>query len=162
MSLDIYIISPEPVKRKSTGIWVRDNGQTRELTREEAIERFPDADPESIQEIEIETNEFWHGNITGNLHKMAQECKIECDPQHEGLSLYDLLWRDEYPWEMSHLEYTQCLLTCLVSLTDEPERYKQYNPSNSWGTYEQLVEFVRSFIHALVDEPYELEIKYSM
>lgn len=158
MSLDIYIISPTPIKKKSTGIWVRDNGKTRELSKAEAQEKYPDAD---IQEIEIETNEFWHGNITHNLNKMAQECKIECDPQHEGLSLYDLLWRDEYPWEMSHLEYTQCLMACLVSLTDEPERYKLFNPSNGWGTYEQLVEFVKSFIHALVDEPYEMEIKYS-
>ena len=158
MSLDIYIISPTPIKKKSTGIWVRDNGKTRELSKAEAQEKYPDAD---IQEIEIETNEFWHGNITHNLNKMAQECKIECDTQHEGLSLYDLLWRDEYPWEMSHLEYTQCLMACLVSLTDEPERYKLFNPSNGWGTYEQLVEFVKSFIHALVDEPYEMEIKYS-
>lgn len=158
MSLDIYIISPTPIKKKSTGIWVRDDGKTRELSKAEAQEKYPDAD---IQEIEITTNEFWHGNITHNLNKMAQECKIECDPQHEGLSLYDLLWRDDYPWEMSHLEYTQCLMACLVSLTDEPERYKLFNPSNGWGTYEQLVEFVKSFIHALVDEPYEMEIKYS-
>lgn len=158
MSLDIYIISPTPIKKKSTGIWVRDDGKTRELSKAEAEERYPNAD---IQEIEIETNEFWHGNITHNLIKMAQECRMECDPQHEGLSLYDLLWRDDYPWEMSHLEYTQCLMACLVSLTDEPERYRQYNPSNGWGTYEQLVEFVKSFIHALVDEPYEMEIKYS-
>ena len=32
MSLDIYIISPEPIKKKSTGIYARIDGQTRELT----------------------------------------------------------------------------------------------------------------------------------
>lgn len=158
MSLDIYIISPTPIKKKSTGIWVRDGGKTRELSKAEAQERYPGAD---IQEIEIETTEFWHGNITHNLAKMARECKIECDPKHEGLSLYDLLWRDEYPWEFCHLEYTQCLMACLVCLTDEPERFKQYNPENGWGDYEQLVEFTKSFIHALVDEPEEYKIEYS-
>ena len=45
MSLDIYIISPEPIKKKSTGIFARINGETRELTREEAIAHFPDVDP---------------------------------------------------------------------------------------------------------------------
>lgn len=154
MSLDIYIISPEPVKRKSTGIWVRDNGQTRELTRKEAIERFPDADPESIQEIEIETNEFWHGNITGNLTEMAEGCFPDVE------SLYDLLWRDEEPNDIIYYVYQ--LFACLIELQDNPDTYKQFNPSNGWGTYEQLIEFVRSFIHALIDMPEGSIIKYSM
>lgn len=155
MSLDIYIISPEPIKRKSTGIWVRDNGQTRELTREEAIECFPDADPESIQEIEIETNEFWHGNITHNLTEMAGECCIG-----EPGTLYDLLWRDEEPDDI--LEYINWLIWALTELKSQPEVYKRFNPENGWGTYKQLVEFVRSFIHALIDIPKGSEIKYSM
>lgn len=154
MSLDIYIISPEPVKRKSTGIWARVDGQTRELTREEAIERFPDVDPESIKEIKIETNEFWHRNITGNLTEMAKECCIG-----EPGTLYDLLWRDEEPDDI--LEYINWLIWALTELKSQPEVYKQFNPSNGWGTYEQLVEFVRSFIHALIDMPEGSEIKYS-
>lgn len=154
MSLDIYIISLEPVKRKSTGIWVRDNGQTRELTREEAIERFPDTDPESIQEIEIETNEFWHGNITNNLNEMAGACFPDLE------SLRDLLWRDEEPNDIIYYVYQ--LFACLIELQDNQDVYKQFNPANGWGTYEQLVEFVRSFIHALIDMPEGSEIKYSM
>lgn len=153
MSLDIYIISPIPIKKKSTGIWVRDDGKTRELTREEAIKRFPDVDPESIQEIEIETNEFWHGNITHNLTEMADECYPDLE------SLYTLLWSEENPNNIVY--YIQQLLACLIELQNDPDRYKQYNPSNGWGTYEQLVEFVRSFIHALVDMPEGSEIKYS-
>lgn len=64
MSLDISIISPEPIKKKSTGIFIRINGRTCELTKEEAIRHFPDVDPNSIVEKEIETNEFWSRNIT--------------------------------------------------------------------------------------------------
>lgn len=154
MSLDIYIISPEPIKKKSTGIFARIDGQTRELTREEAITHFPDVDPNSIVEEEIETNEFWHGNITHNLKEMAKECCIG-----EPGTLYNLLWRDEEPDDI--LDYINWLNWALTALKFNPDKYKQYNPSNGWGTYEQLVEFVRSFIHALIDMPPGSTIEYS-
>lgn len=153
MSLDITIISPEPIKKKSTGIYARIDGQTRELTKEEAIAHFPDVDPNSIIEEEIETDEFWHGNITHNLCEMARQC------YGRDFCLNDLLWRDEMPDDI--IEYITDLIACLFELEDNPEEYKQYNPANGWGTYEQLVEFVRSFIHALVDMPEGSTIEYS-
>ena len=153
MSLDIYIISPEPIKKKSTGIYARIDGQTRELTREEALKMFPKAEPWQITETEIETNEFWHGNITHNLHEMAGQC------WGDACTLDDLLWRDEMPDDI--IEYITNLFACLFELTDNPDKYEQYNPSNGWGTYEQLVEFVRSFIHALIDMPPGSTIEYS-
>lgn len=153
MSLDITIISPEPIKKKSTGIYARIDGQTRELTREEAIEHFPDVDPNSIIENEIETNEFWHGNITHNLYEMAEQC------YGRDLHLNDLLWRDEMPDDI--IAYISELIACLFELEGNPEEYEQFNPSNGWGTYEQLVEFVRSFIHALIDMPEGSTIEYS-
>lgn len=162
MSLDIYIISPEPIKKKSTGIFARIDGQTRELTREEAIKHFPDVDPESIQEIEIETNEFWHGNITHNLGKMAENC-LSLDEESQRYNLYYLLWRDtQVPFTGNYLNvYIAHLAYCLYVLRNNPNYFKQFNPSNGWGTYEQLVEFVRSFIHALIDMPSGSTIKYS-
>lgn len=153
MSLDIHIISPELIKKKSTGIFVRIDGQTRELTREEAIKHFSNIDPNGIVEKEIETNEFWHGNITHNLAKMAEECCIG-----EPGTLYDLLWRDEEPNDV--LDYINWLIWALTELKSSPDIYKQFNPSNGWGTYEQLVEFVRSFIHALIDMPLGSTIEY--
>lgn len=86
---------------------------------------------------------------------MAGECCIG-----EPGTLYDLLWRDEEPDDI--LEYINCLIWALTELKSQPEVYKQFNPPNGWGTYEQLVEFVRSFIHALIDMPEGSEIKYSM
>ena len=152
MSLDIYIISPIPIKRKSTGIWVRKDGKTVELTKQEAQERFPDAE---INEIEIETTKFWHGNITHNLATMASVCLSWGD-----YTLYDLLWRDEQSpsdkWAyISHLAY------CLYVLKNDPEHFKQLNPPNGWGTYEQLCKFVEDFIKALTDMPEGSRIKYS-
>lgn len=153
MSLDIYIISPEPIKKKSTGIYARIDGQTRELTREEAIKHFPDVDPNSIVEEEIETNEFWHGNITHNLAEMAEQCPGDFE------RLYNLLWRDEEPEDI--IDYVHELFACLIELVKQPDVYKQFESSNGWGTYEQLVEFVRSFIHALIDMPPGSTINYS-
>lgn len=153
MSLDISIISPEPIKKKSTGIFARIDGRTRELTREEAIEHFPNVDPNSIVEEEIETNEFWSRNITHNLTKMAYNC------YGRNWCLYDLLWRDEMP--DSIIEYMTDLLASLIELESDPDKYKQFNPPNGWGTYEQLIDFVRSFIHALIDMPPRSTIEYS-
>gem|GEM_PF-6049046 len=45
MSLDLHIITPEPVIKHGTGVYVRENGQTLELkTMEEVRAHFPDKD----------------------------------------------------------------------------------------------------------------------
>ena len=49
MSLDLYIYSRRPVRHQGTGVFVRDNGQTRELkTIDEVQQHFPDADLSDI------------------------------------------------------------------------------------------------------------------
>ena len=162
MSLDITIISPEPIKKKSTGIYARIDGQTLELTKEEAIAHFPDVDPDSIIEEEIETDEFWHGNITHNLCRMTEDC-MSFDEYDQCYNLYDLLWRDtQAPFEGNYINaYIAHLAYCLYVLKNDPEHFKQFNPPNGWGTYEQLIEFVRSFIHALINMPEGSTIEYS-
>ena len=43
MSLDLYIKSNTPVKHRGTGIYIREQGGTRELkTKEEVLKYFPD------------------------------------------------------------------------------------------------------------------------
>ena len=50
MSLDIYIYSHRPVRHQGTGVFIRDNGQTRELkTIDEVRQHFPDADLSDIR-----------------------------------------------------------------------------------------------------------------
>ena len=155
MSLDITIVSPEPIKKKSTGIYARIDGQTRELTKEEAIAHFPDVDPDSIIEKEIETNEFWHGNITHNLREMASKCLAEDGET----TLCELLWRDN---PIDETKYVAQLYECLTVLREDSNFFKKFNPPNGWGTYEQLVKFVSSFIHAFIDMPEGSTIEFSM
>jgi len=45
MSLDLYITSKTPIRKRGTGVYVRENGQTVELkTMEEVRSHFPDSD----------------------------------------------------------------------------------------------------------------------
>lgn len=164
MSLDIIIISPEPILKKSTGIYGRVNGQTRELTPEECVEHFPDAFAH-VDDVPVDSytsNEFWHGNITHNLTEMAENC-LSFDEYGQYYDLYDLLWKDtQTPFTGDYLNvYIAHLSYCLYVLKNDPEHYKKFNPPNGWGTYEQLCDFVESFIHALVDMPPGSTIEYS-
>ena len=150
MSLDITIISPEPIIKKSTGIYARIDGTTRELTKEEAIAHFPDVDP------------FWHGNITHNLCRMAEDC-MSFDEYDQYYNLYDLLWRDTQAlFEGNYINvYIAHLAYCLYVLKNDSKHFKQFNPPNGWGTYEQLVNFAEEFIKALVSMPEGSTIEYS-
>lgn len=64
MSLDVYLTERIPIKKKCTGVFIRKNGQTVELTIEEVKEKFPDAE---VEENEFETSEVFNYNITHNL-----------------------------------------------------------------------------------------------
>ena len=112
MSLDLYIRSYRPIKHRGTGVFIRDNGQTRELkTIEEVKAHFPDADTSDINIREWEDDELFHCNMTHNLIEMAKHVPIEGtdgavtlpldferdkpDFKPEPLSAYNLLW---HPW----------------------------------------------------------------
>lgn len=78
MSLDLFINSSTPVRHRGTGVYIRENGTTRELqTKQEVLTYFPDADPENIVERTYEDDEYFHINLTHNLTDMADECNTE-------------------------------------------------------------------------------------
>lgn len=165
MSLDITIISPEPILKKSTGIYGRINGSTRELTPEECVSHFPDAFAH-IDDVPVDTyvsNEVWSGNITHNLTEMAEDC-LSFEEEYQHYTLYGLLWREtQQPFTGDYLNvYIAHLAYCLYVLKNNPKRFKKFNPENGWGTYEQLVNFVEDFIKALITMPEGSHIEYSL
>ena len=112
MSLDLYIRSHQPVKHRGTGVFIRDNGQTRELkTVEEVKAHFPDADTSDIDIREWEDDELFHCNMTHNLIGMASLVPIEGTDgvvtlprdyerdkpefKPKPLTAYNLLWHPE-------------------------------------------------------------------
>lgn len=146
MSLDLYINSKIPIKKTGTGIYVRDNGETKEITSiEEYIKYFPNAPIENFHSNEYETCEVWSGNITHNLNIMAKHVIV----QHH--TLYELLWHPEDVLKDNTLyEYIHLLCMGYFDLTSHPSEYKQYNPDNSWGSYEILIKFTEDFLLNLI------------
>lgn len=149
MSLDIYIrLKKGEIAKRSTGIYVRDNGKNRELTLEEALERYPDANVKEHVEI---TNELWHGNITHNLNKMAMAVNLDGRGKEY---FYEMLW---HPEDLEIDPRGNCRLMLLeleeglAILKEQPDKFKAYNPENGWGNYEGLVNFVEDYANALED-----------
>ena len=112
MSLDLYIYSRRPVRHQGTGVFVRDNGQTRELkTIDEVRQHFPDAELSDIHVTDYEDNELFHMNLTHNLTEMASHVPIAGTDGHlslpqdyerdepsfspKPLTAYNLLWHPE-------------------------------------------------------------------
>lgn len=79
---------------------------------------------------------FWR-NITHNVGPMAREAGV-----------YLACWRPEEINVTYARDLIAPLREGLARLEAEPERFKQYNPSNGWGSYDGLVAFVRAYLKA--------------
>lgn len=142
MSLDVHLISSKKYKQKTSGFFLRENGQTKEVSEKEWKERFPDREPIRLKMDTLETNEVHHGNITHNLTEMADKAGI-----------YYALWRpEEQGWKKAK-DITPLLEDGLKRLKESPFFYRQFNPSNGWGSYEVFVQFVEEYLQACKKYP---------
>ncbi len=149
MSLDLHIISPDPVIRHGTGVYVRENGQTLELkTLEEVRAHFPDKDLSRVQEFDYADESFWHGNITHNMGRMAREVPVE----RTNLSLYDLLWHPEdHGFNSAGAPfYREYVLKGYIYLRAHRQELLSLNPENGWGNYDLLLAFTEDFLLNLI------------
>lgn len=147
MSLDLYLRSKTPRRTSGTGVFVRKNGQNVELkTIEEVKEHFPDADLSEIEERLYETCDIFDRNITHNLTTMASN--VQCGSSD--YDLYKLLWRpDENGFEKVTFEYRDLVSDGLAYMLSNRASLEQFNPSNGWGSYESLLNFVIEYCKAL-------------
>ena len=144
MSLDVYLKSAQPITRKSTGIFVRQDGATKELTVEEWNVLNPDRAIQvgDYEESEHESDYVYDANITHNMGLMAGEC-----------GAYDIVWRpDENGITYAH-QLIQPLTNALAKLKSAPVYYRQFNPQNKWGNYEALVLFLENYLEACTQYP---------
>jgi hypothetical protein len=139
MSLDVSLIVDNPIPVNGTGVFVREEGKTRELSFQEVKERYPDSD---IAVSERESNFVFKENITHNLGEMAEQA-----------GLYTFLWRPEEAGITLAKELIEPLRQGLHLLKMEPERFKKFNPENGWGNYGGLVGFVESYLNACYEYP---------
>jgi len=141
MSLDVYLHLPpstrtEPVEK----IYVREDGRTREVSREEWQQRFPGA--ELVTVVVEPLDEVFECNITHNLGPMAYEA-----------GLYKWLWRPEEVGATHTRQLIEPLRKGLDLLQSDPERFQKFNPANGWGDYHGLVKFVSKYLEVCEKYP---------
>lgn len=139
MSLDISLTIKYPIKKRGTGVFVREDGKNKELTPDEVLDRWPDAE---VTYQQIETNEVFDWNITHNLGKMADKA-----------GLYDALWRPDEQGYKYAKDIVNILEDGLKELQSHPDLFKSMNPENGWGSYEGLVECVKAYLVACKKYP---------
>ena len=139
MSLNVHLRSEKHGSESRHVIFIREDGQTREITYEEWHERFPDREPVTV---EVGGESVFDYNITHNLGKMASEA-----------GLYESLWRPDEIGVTRADQLVPLLLPGLALLRAEPDRFKALNPENGWGSYDGLVTFVEQYLQACINHP---------
>lgn len=146
MSLDLKIRTNKLIRHVSTGVYIRENGETIELKTIEDIKKyFPDKDISHIQEQVYYDDKIWTRNITHNLTDMASQVII-----NNSVNLYKLLWRPkENGFEFVTNEYVECINQALSILKVNKTELEIYNPKNGWGNYNCLLSFVEDLSKCL-------------
>jgi hypothetical protein len=130
MSLDVSLHLDDATPYRA--ILVREAGSIRELTRAEWDKRNPDREP-----VTIERTSVYSGNITHNLQRMA-----------DAAGLYECLW---CPEELGYTVAGQLVAPLrigLMALEHDPAKFEAFNPSNGWGSYDGLKQFVAEYLAA--------------
>lgn len=141
MSLDVHLITEgvksDPAPSAGSGIFIREDGQTREISHEEWIQKFPGRVPVIFQQGDENRGVIYHANITHNLGKMA-----------ESADLYAPLWTPDKAGFKKAGDLIGPLAKGLEELKRRPEFYMKFNPPNGWGTYSGFVDFVEKYLEA--------------
>lgn len=90
----------------------------------------------------VRPTEVYWCNITHNLTKMAAEAGI-----------YHALWRPEEIGVTTARQLIPLLEAGLAALRANPVDYRQFNPENGWGNYNDLLGFVRTYLDACKENP---------
>lgn len=140
MSLDVYLTLPGATVVAGSGIFIRENGTNKEISREEWDQRFPDREP--VTATVAESDEVYSANITHNLNRMATEAGI-----------YQHLWRPDEIGITKACQLIEPLQQGLLLLLADRPRFEAFNPDNGWGTYDGLVQFVMGYLQACCQYP---------
>lgn len=146
MSLDVYLKTGVQ-EIAGQRIFVREDGQTKEISREEWDRRCPDREPVTV---DCQSDDAaYHRNITHNLNTMAGEAGI-----------YQHLWRPDEIGVTHARQLIEPLRAGLELLRSDRQRFEAFNPANGWGSYDGLVEFVAEYLAACEEHP-DAEVEVS-
>ncbi len=139
MSLDVFLETAERNPLGQNGephIFIREDGQTKQISRGEWDRRFPGREPVTIEE-DAEDFCVYTANITHNLGAMA-----------DAAGIYEFLWEPAKAEIEIAAQLVGPLTIGLERLRADPEKYRAFNPKNGWGNYEGLVRFVDDYLSA--------------
>lgn len=141
MSLDVYLEGrgEQPIR---SGIFVREDGTLREITRDEWDQRYPNREPVVATYVEDDSETLYWANITHNLNHMANAA-----------GLYLPLWRPDEIGVTTASQLVMPLREGLGRLRRAPDEFKKLNPENGWGDYDGLVRFVEQYLAACETHP---------
>lgn len=150
MSLDVYLKIPgyQQPQASHSGIFVRENGQTVEVSEAEWMLRNSDflargvPEPARVTPSEEESDIVFTANITHNLGKMAEEAGI-----------YECLWRPEEVNITKADQLIEPLSRGLRIMKRDPERFESSNPPNGWGSYSGFVPWIERYLIACITYP---------
>lgn len=134
MSLDISLIVETPITKKGTGVFIRENGMSKELTVEDVRKKFPNA---VVEENEFETMCVFDANITHNLGNMA-----------DAAGIYSACWHPEKIKATKASDILPLLEKGFEDMKARPEYYKQFDSSNGWGLYKDFLPWVEEYMNA--------------
>jgi hypothetical protein len=142
MGVSVYLTVVEPVQKTGSGIFVRENGQTVEISREEWDAKFPDRVPVLVSDREPETNEVFSANYTHNCAAMAGEAGV-----------YECVWRPEEIGITKAEQLIEPLTKGIELMESDPEQFKKHNPPNGWGSYDTFLPWLKRYRDACVEYP---------
>jgi hypothetical protein len=140
MSLDVCLTLPGVSVSVEARIFIREDGQNKELTRAEWDARYPGREPYTVASEDSE--EVYSANITSNLYKMAKEAGIG-----------EALWSPDEVGYTHAAQLIEPLSAGLELLRSDPARFTAFNPSNGWGSYDGLVRFIAGYLEACCNNP---------
>lgn len=135
MSLSVYLTSADQVEQVS--IFIREDGQSREIGRAEWNERFG-GDPFAIST----RNYVYRGNITHNLSRVAVIAGV-----------YKHIWFPEELGIAKAAQLIEPLRAGLALLKSDPDLFNEFAPDNGWRTYTGLMQFIEAYLAACEQYP---------
>ena len=143
MSLDVYLTMDGVKSSGGSGIFFRENGQTKEISLEEWESRFPGREPVRVIAEEGDGNgEVFSANVTHNMCDMADEA-----------GLYKPLWRPEEVGITKAHQLIPILEAGIKLMESDPERFEKFNPDNGWGSYDVFLPWVKDYLCACKQYP---------
>lgn len=85
---------------------------------------------------------IFDSNITHNLNKMA-----------EAAGIYGCVWRPEENGFENAGQLIEPLEKGIKELKSKPDFYKQFEPDNKWGTYDDFIPWLEEYLEACKNNP---------